>query len=183
VMQVWRDGDRLVTQLQAEQVVEIFPQSEHNFFAKVVDVQIAFEEHGGAAAAFVLRQNGKDHPAKRLEETVARQRSAELTERIRNQTPALGTESELRRHIAEIQSGTPEYARMSPELAEAIRARLTSGHSQLKPLGAVQSVQFESVSPAGVDLYEVRFERGTAQWRIKLGPDGKISTSLLDVQP
>lgn len=68
VMRVWRDGDRLVTQLQAEPAVEIFPQSEHDFFAKVVDVQITFEGHGGAAAEFVLHQNGKDHLAKRVDE-------------------------------------------------------------------------------------------------------------------
>jgi hypothetical protein len=43
-------------------------------------------------------------------------------------------------------------------------------------------VQFESVSPAGVDVYEVTFEHGTVQWRIKLGPDGKIWTSLFNVQ-
>ena len=73
VMRVWRDGDRLVTQQQVEPAVEMFPQSEHDFFAKVVDAQITFEEHGRAAAEFVLHQNGKDRPAKRLEETVARQ--------------------------------------------------------------------------------------------------------------
>jgi CubicO group peptidase (beta-lactamase class C family) len=182
VMRVWRDGDRFVTQLQGEPAVEIFPQSQHDFFAKAVDAQITFKEHAGPAAELALHQNGKDHAATRLEETVAKQRLAGLAERIRNQTPAPGTESELRRHIAEIQAGTPEYARMSPEVAEAVRARLTSGHFQLKPLGAVRSVQFESVSPAGVDVYEVRFEHGTAQWWIKLGPDGKIWTSRFDVQ-
>lgn len=71
---------------------------------------------------------------------------------------------------------------MSPEVAEAVHAKLTSGHSLPKSLGPVQSVQFESVSPAGVDVYKVRFEHGTAQWQIKLGPDGKVWTSLFNVQ-
>ena len=121
LMRVWRDGDGLVTKRQGEPAVAIFPQTEHDFFARVVDVQITFEEHGGAAAELVQHQNGKDHPAKRLDEAVAGQRAAELAERIKNQTSAPGTESELSQ-IAEIPPGTPEYARMSPELAEALRA-------------------------------------------------------------
>jgi len=174
LMRVWRDGNRFLTQLQGEPAVEIFPQSERDFFAKNVDAQITFEEHGGPADAFVLHQNGKDQSAKRLDEADAEARSAELVERIRNQAPAPGTAGALRRHIAEMQAGNPEYARMSPQLAEAVRASLTSRRSLLKSLGAVQAVRFESVSRAGVDVYEVRFEHGTMQWRIKLGPDGKI---------
>jgi CubicO group peptidase (beta-lactamase class C family) len=175
---VWRDGDRLLTQLQGEPAVELFPQSEREFFAKAVDAQITFtfNEPGGAAAEFILHRNGKDRPAARMEAAVARQRSAELAERIRNQTPTLGAEGELRSQVTAMQAGTPEYARMSPELADSVRASLTSERFLLKSLGAVQSVQFESVSPSGVDIYDVRFERGTTQWRIKLGPDGKIWT-------
>jgi len=176
VVRVWRDGDRFLTQMQGEPAVEIFPESEHEFFAKAVDAQITFNEHGGAAPDFVLHRNGRDRPAKPLEEGVARQRSAELAERIRNQTAAPGTQSELRRFIVEMQAGSPDYARMSPQLAETVRASLTSGHFLLKALGAMQAVQFESVSPSGVDVYDVSFEHGTTQWRIKLGPDGKIWT-------
>jgi CubicO group peptidase (beta-lactamase class C family) len=182
VMRVWRDGDRFLTQLQAEPAVEFFPQGQHDFFAKVIDEQITFEEHSGSRTKLVLHQNGKDCPAKRLEEAVGKQASAELAERIRNQTPVPGTESELRRLIAEMQAGTPDYARMSPELAETVRAKLASGHSLPKSLGAVQSMQFESVSPAGLDVYDVKFEHGTVQWRIKLGPDGKIWISGFNVQ-
>ena len=183
VMRVWRDIAHFLTQLTGQPAVEIFPQDERDFFAKIVDAQITFNGQGGAATGLVLHQNGKDHPATRLDETSAKQRTAELAERIRNQTPAPGTEAELRRHIAEMQAGTPDYARMSPELAEAVRADLATGHSLLKSLGAVQSVQFKSVGPAGADVYEVKFEHGTAQWRIKLTPDAKIGTSFFNIQP
>ena len=183
VMRVWRDGDHFLTQLPSQPAVEILPEGQRDFFARIVDAQITFNGQSGAATGLVLHQNGKDHPATRLDDTSAKQRAAELAERIRNQTPAPGTEAELRRHIAEMQAGTPDYARMSPELAEAVRADLATGHSLLKSLGAVQSVQFKSVGPAGADVYEVKFEHGTAQWRIKLTPDGKIGTSFFNVQP
>ena len=183
VMRVWRDVAHFLTQLTGQPAVEIFPQGERDFFARIVDAQITFNGQGGVATGLVLHQNGKDHPATRLDETSAKQRAAELAERIRNQTPAPGTEAELRRHIAEMQAGTPDYARMSPELAEAVRVDLATGHSLLKSLGPVQSVQFKSVGPGGADVYEVKFEHGTAQWRIKLTPDGKIGTSFFNVQP
>lgn len=183
LMRVWRDGDRFLTQLPGQPAVEIFPQGENDFFAKVVDAQITFNEKGGPATGLVLHQNGKDHPAMRLEESVAKQKAAELAERIKNQTPAPGTEGELRRHIAEMQAGTPDYTRMSPEFADAVRASVATVHPLLKSLGAVQSVQFKSVGPAGADVYEVKFEHRTAQWRIKLTPDGKIGASLFNVEP
>jgi CubicO group peptidase (beta-lactamase class C family) len=177
-VRVWRDGDRLLAQLQGESPVEFFAQNEHEFFAKAIDAQITFAERDGPAADLVLHQRGKDRLAKRLDETVAKQRSAEIAERVRLQTPASGAEIELRRHIAGLQSGTPDYSRMSPELAETIRTHLSSAHALLESLGTVQSVQFESVSPDGEDVYAVRHEHGTTQWRIKLGADGRIWTSL-----
>jgi len=183
VMRVWRDGDHLLTQLPAQPALKIFPQGERDFFAKVVDAQITFNNEGRPATGLVLHQNGKDHPAMRLEEAIARQRAAELAVRIRNQSPGPGTESELRRHIAEMQAGTPDYTRMSSEFADGVRSSVVSVHPLLKSLGAIQSVQFKSVAPDGADVYEVKFERGTAQWRIKLTPDGKIGTSFFKVQP
>jgi hypothetical protein len=40
--------------------------------------------------------------------------------------------------------------------------------------GAVRSVTFKGVAPAGLDIYEVQFEKGAWEYRIILGPDGKL---------
>jgi hypothetical protein len=43
-------------------------------------------------------------------------------------------------------------------------------------LGALQSVSFVAVLPDGTDDYVVKFANGDTEWRIMLGPDGKIQT-------
>jgi hypothetical protein len=37
----------------------------------------------------------------------------------------------------------------------------------------VQSVTFKSVAPNGADIFEVKFEHGSSEWRIILDADGK----------
>ena len=67
IMAIRRDGDRLTTQLAAQPTVEIFPESEHDYFAKVVDAQITFvTDAGGKATELILHQNGEDQHAKRV---------------------------------------------------------------------------------------------------------------------
>lgn len=67
IMAIRRDGDRLTTQLAAQPTVAIFPESEHDYFAKVVDAQITFvTDAGGKATELILHQNGEDQHAKRV---------------------------------------------------------------------------------------------------------------------
>jgi len=179
MMSVWRDADRFLTQLPGQPAVEVFPESEQDFFAKVVDAQITFHADGaGPVTDLVLHQNGKDQTATRMDEAVAKQRADALALKIKNQTPSPGTESELRRHITELIAGTPDFGRMGPELTEATRQALPQIQSLLRPLGALQSLQFKGVGPAGADIYDVKFEHGTVQWKIQLTQDGKIGTSF-----
>ena len=61
ILTVTLDGDRLMTQLTGQQPVEIFPETEREFFLKVVDAQVTFESDGkGPATALTLRQNGRE---------------------------------------------------------------------------------------------------------------------------
>jgi len=67
IMAVRRDGDRLTTQLAAQPTVEVFPEGEHDYFAKVVDAQITFvTDAQGKATELILHQNGMDQHAKRI---------------------------------------------------------------------------------------------------------------------
>jgi serine-type D-Ala-D-Ala carboxypeptidase/endopeptidase len=61
------DGDHLMSQITGQQPVEIFPESEREFFLKVVDAQVTFESDGkGPATAVILRQNGRETRAARV---------------------------------------------------------------------------------------------------------------------
>jgi serine-type D-Ala-D-Ala carboxypeptidase/endopeptidase len=67
VLTVTRDGDHLYAQLTGQQMFEIFPESEHDFFYKVVDAQITFVTDGTRRAAeLILHQAGADQHAKRV---------------------------------------------------------------------------------------------------------------------
>ncbi len=67
IMTVTRDGDRLMVQLTGQPKIQIFPESERDYFYKVVDAQITFvTDAQGRATELILHQNGDRH-AKRIE--------------------------------------------------------------------------------------------------------------------
>jgi len=48
--------------------VVLFPESETKFFLKIIDAQITFiKNENGEIKEMILHQNGKDHPAKKIE--------------------------------------------------------------------------------------------------------------------
>lgn len=61
-----RDGDRLLARLTGQAFFEIFPESETEFFYKVVDAQLTFVKGpDGKMKALILHQNGADQRAER----------------------------------------------------------------------------------------------------------------------
>ena len=66
IMTVTREGDRLITQATGQQKIEVFPESETKFFAKVMDAQITFVKEGGKVTHLILHQNGREQRAARM---------------------------------------------------------------------------------------------------------------------
>ena len=66
---------------------------------------------------------------------------------------------------------------MSNGLAAATRQQLPQLQSSVVALGAVQSLTFRGVGPAGPDIYEVKFDKGSLEYRIWLAADGKIESA------
>jgi CubicO group peptidase (beta-lactamase class C family) len=63
-----RDNGRFLAQLTGQGALDIFPESERDFFLKAVDAQLTFEvDAQGRAIAVVLHQNGRDQRATRVE--------------------------------------------------------------------------------------------------------------------
>jgi hypothetical protein len=65
---VTRDGDHLVAQATGQGKLEIFPESETEFFLKAVDAQISFVKDAGKVTHLILHQNGRDMKGKRVAE-------------------------------------------------------------------------------------------------------------------
>jgi hypothetical protein len=177
IMSVSRVGNRFFTRLEARPQVEIFPTSEREYFAKVVDVQYSFEMGAdGRVSQLTFRQFGREFTGQRMDPMLAKQTLGALEQRIRDGIPAPASEAALRQHIAELAAAKPKYDRMSPELAGAVRAQLVI-KGRLDSLGAVQSVRFKKVEPDGSDAYEVKFEHGSAPWWIRLSSNGLVAGS------
>ncbi len=67
ILTVTREGDQLFTQATGQAKVQVFPESQKDFFLKVVDAQITFEtDSSGRATSLTLHQNGANMPAKRI---------------------------------------------------------------------------------------------------------------------
>jgi serine-type D-Ala-D-Ala carboxypeptidase/endopeptidase len=67
VMSVTVEDNRLFAQLTGQNRFELYPESETEFFYRVVDAQVSFVLEDGEAASLVLHQNGQDMPAMRVE--------------------------------------------------------------------------------------------------------------------
>lgn len=61
------EGETLYAQLTGQDRFQIFPESETDFFYKIVDAQITFTLEGGKATGLVLHQHGQDLVGKKVE--------------------------------------------------------------------------------------------------------------------
>jgi len=74
---VRRAGDRLQAQLTGQSYLDLFPESQTDFFYDVVDAQITFNTNaGGRVTSLVLHQNGRDLPAPKLSDKPEKERAA-----------------------------------------------------------------------------------------------------------
>jgi hypothetical protein len=97
--------------------------------------------------------------------------------RFKDRQAAPGGEAALRQMIEDLRLGKPDYDAMTSVLATATRQHLPQLRSTITQLGAIQSITFKGVAPAGADIYEVTFENGSQEWRIWLAPDGKVESA------
>jgi CubicO group peptidase (beta-lactamase class C family) len=178
------DNNQLISQMTNQGPVPIFPQSETVFFPKVVDAQLEFSgsDAQGRATQLTLNQNGRSTAAKRLDDAESKRltdAAAAVAKRVKDQTAMPGSEAALRRVIEELRSGKPNYDLMGTNLAATTRQQLPQLQANIVQLGAVQSISFKGVGPAGADIYQIQFANGAIEFRIGLGPDGKIENAAM----
>ena len=176
------DG-QLISQMTRQGKVPLLAESETMFFPKDIDAEIEFpKDEKGPASQLILHQNGRDMTGKRLDDVEANKiadAAAAFDKRFKDQTAAPGSEAAVRRMINELQTGKPNYDLMSPGLAEVTRQQLPQLQSTIAGMGALQSVIFKGVGPGGADIYQVNFEKGSIDYRIWLGADGKAEGANL----
>ena len=177
---VRRDGDRLLALFRNRAPLELFPQSDHELFAKRTDLVLAFRiDEAGNVKSATLIQPGNTEPLDRMDETGSRimlDEAAAAAKRFKDQTPQPGSEKAARDLIAGIVSGQPDYDRLSPGLAALTRQELPGMQASLRNFGALQSFTFSGVSAAGQDRYDAVFEKSTQVLSIVMMSDGRIDS-------
>jgi CubicO group peptidase (beta-lactamase class C family) len=173
-----REGERLLSQASGQGQVEIFPESERVYFPKVMDAVITFQvdEHGRTSGV-VLRQGGRDFAGTRLDDAAAKpikEALAVVNNSYSEQKPIPGSEAMLRKLFEDLAAGTPDYNRMSSELAAETRADLPATRKELIDLGPISALVFEHVNPDGTAVYRVICKHAEGETGIRLAPDGTI---------
>ena len=180
VLVVFLDGNQLMSRLGSQGALPYFAESETLFFAKAVNAQLEFPKEGDKASQVTLHQNGRDIVAPRMSDAEAKpfvEAAEALAQRMKDQKPAPGSGAALRKLIETVQAGKPDYDMMSAGLAAVTRAQLPQMQANFTKLGPIQSITFSAVGPAGPDIYQVKFENGSQEWRIWLSPDGKVDSA------
>src|SRR5580658_3218306 len=68
------ENNQLYSKLGTQQALAIFPESKTMFFLKVVNAQLEFtqDDNKGRPTVIILHQNGRDMPAKRLDDALGK---------------------------------------------------------------------------------------------------------------
>jgi hypothetical protein len=144
-----------------------------------MDAKLAFQAAMSDAVTQLLKKKANDPALNAVSADLAKQtepapfvQSALLKVRT---TASPGTEAALRRQIEGLQKSQPDYAGLSERMVSVTRQQLPTLEQTMARLGALKSITFNSVGPAGGDIYEVVFEHGQTEWQVApLTPDGKI---------
>ena len=93
--------------------------------------------------------------------------------------PTAGTEAALRRLVAGLASGSPDYDKLSPQFAEVVRRDLPMTHGLFASLGDLKSVTFRGRGSMGDDVYNLVFANGGVIMSAALDADGRMAGGIL----
>jgi D-alanyl-D-alanine-carboxypeptidase/D-alanyl-D-alanine-endopeptidase len=175
IFSVTREGGQLFVQATGQPRMAAYSKTETDFFFKVIDAQLSFQtDPQGQTTALVLHQAGRDHTAKRISEQEAKQLEDALAKRVQQQTAAPGSEAATRRLVDQMQRKRVDYGQFTADFAVLAQQYAATSEGLMASLGGLQSVNFKGVGPNGEDIYELKFDNGSVDWRISL-LDGKVS--------
>jgi hypothetical protein len=85
----------------------------------------------------------------------------------------------LRRLVAGLASGSPDYDRLSAQFAEIVRRDLPMTHRMFSAMGALRSVTFRGRGGMGDDVYDLVFANGGVTMSAALDADGRMAGGFL----
>ena len=99
---------------------------------------------------------------------------------VPSSVPTAGTEAALRRLVAGLASGSPDYDKLSPQFAEVVRRDLPMTHGMFNAFGELKSVTFRGRGPMGNDdAYKLVFAKGEVIMSARLDAEGRMAGGIL----
>jgi len=93
--------------------------------------------------------------------------------------PSPGTEATLRKLVAGLASGSPDYDALSPQFAGVVRRDLPMTHPLFSSMGELKSVTFLGRAETNDDVYDLAFAKGGAIMSASLDADGRMAGGIL----
>ena len=93
--------------------------------------------------------------------------------------PTAGTNAALRRLVAGLASGSPDYGKLSPQFAEVVRRDLSRMQPLFSSLGELRSMTYRERGALGDDVYDLIFDKGSVRMSTGLDGNGKMTGGIL----
>lgn len=93
--------------------------------------------------------------------------------------PTAGTEAALRKLVAGLASGFPDYDKLSPQFAAIVRRDLPMTHGMFSSMGELKSITFKGRGTMGDDVYDLVFAHGGVVMSAALDAEGRMAGGIL----
>lgn len=175
---VRRSGARLVGHVVGHAPSEMLPSAQNALFAREYDVEAVFvTDPNGAINSINHRMYDWKRTGKRVEEARARQVISAIEHRewrVKEQKVDPRSDAAIRKLIAGVASGNPDYDSMSAPLADLTRQQLKGLQGWFSGLGAFKTLEFQKVADNGGDVYVAKFEKGEFVVEAALDENGRF---------
>ena len=164
VFVVRRSGGRLLGHIVGHAPAEMLPSADNELFAREYDVTVSFgADANGAIDSVQHRMYDRKRSGRRADESRSRKVLASIERtaaRVKEQKADPRAEAAIRKLIAGIASGNPDYDSMSTQLADLTRQQIKGLQSWFMSLGALKTLEFQKVADSGADVYVAKFDGG-----------------------
>jgi len=98
-----------------------------------------------------------------------------ILQTLKGSAPIAGTEAAIRNLVSGLASGSPDYAKLSPQFAQIVRQDLPRTQPLFSSMGELKSVTFLGRATMGDDAYNLVFAKGGVIMSASLDADGKMA--------
>ncbi|WP_426125575.1 MerR family transcriptional regulator [Pararhizobium sp. PWRC1-1] len=181
---VSRRDSRLFYRIVGQTDIEIFPETETQFFMKPLPVQITFiRALDGSVHGLIHHQDGFEQKAIRVNSERIKAEEEALKLRVSQKIAVQDSKSILLRVISEHARGEPDFDGMTPPLAQLAREQREFIKGEMDRAGPLKSLLFLGVSQEGADIYNAHFENANMEWGFALASSGKLAMLYLRPTP